>query len=260
MTKLGAIPGHNILSVGEPKAMKMEAPDWSAAERKAIIAGIGNLRATALMRELNIRKYHELAARYLDRVTNHGIIARLPTGARFAALRGCLARALGSLALFNPACDPDSLPAAGTEIEGAIAIQTMTTPQALYAVECIRRQIPGEKFADACRHALISELPGGTEYPIEKQVAVLTQLCRHLLRVVSDLLLALIDAPCVKVRQVNQARLRLTALLGICFADAGWAEIIEATNQAGPVPPYEFGQFLVEQAMDREAETLGAAK
>lgn len=257
---MGGIPGECILSVGDMKVLKMEAPEWSAKKRKAIISELGVLRATGLMRETNIRKYHELAARYLDRVTNHRTIARLPTGARFAALRGCLARALGSLAQFNPACDPDSLPAAGTEIDGVIAIQPMITPQALYAVECIKRQVPGEKFPDACRHALINALPGGIEYPVEKQVAVLTQLCRLLLRVVSDLLLVLIDAPCVKVRQINQARTRLTAVLGLCFAEARWEDIEEATDQAGPMPAYEFGQFLASQSEDRAIESLGAEK
>ena len=96
-------------------------------------------------------------------------------------------------------------------------------------------------------------------YPIEKQLAVLTQLCHQLLRVVSDLLLTLIDAPRAKVRQVNQARSRLTALLGICFAEASWEEFLEAGNAAGPISTYGFGQFLADNAGDRETEALASA-
>lgn len=253
---LGGMPGHRVVGVGVKEVLSRNVADWTEAERQNIIAGLGALRAATLTRESEIRKYHQFAARYLDRVSSHALIAQLPTGARFAALRGCLARAVGALAQLFPACDPDALPAAGTEIQDVIAIQTMASPQSLYAIECVRRQMPDEKFPDACRHILLSELPSGTDYPIEKQIAVLTQLCHQLLRTVSDLLLTLIDAPRAKARQVNQARSRLTALVGICFANASWQEIVEATDAVRPIPTYEFGQFLMERAGDGDAEAL----
>ncbi|MFZ4775952.1 MAG: hypothetical protein ACOYM3_11340 [Terrimicrobiaceae bacterium] len=256
MQTLGGMPGHRVVGVGLNGMLSMKIPGWTGVERQKIIAGLGALRAVALMREAEIRKYHQLAARYLDRVTTHAMITRLPMGARFAALRGCLARTVGALAQFFPMCDPDSLPAAGTEIQDVIAIQPMATPQALYAVECIRRQMPDEQFPNACRHVLLSELPAGLDYPVEKQMAVLTQLCHQLLRMVSDLLLTLIDAPRAKVRQVNQARSRLTALIGICFAEASWDEIVEAGDAAGPIATYGFGQYLVEKSGEGDAEAL----